>query len=89
MGCFVSKARSVEVSQNQQSTQPEKPENENGHHKEVEAVPAFREFSYAQLRLATNGFSPDNIVSEHGEKAPNAVYRGRLANEYWVAVKCF
>ncbi|KAJ6315691.1 hypothetical protein OIU78_019042, partial [Salix suchowensis] len=35
----------------------------------------FREYSLEQLRAATSGFSSDNIVSEHGEKAPNVVYR--------------
>ncbi|KAL0347381.1 UNVERIFIED_CONTAM: Serine/threonine-protein kinase BSK5 [Sesamum calycinum] len=35
------------------------------------------------------GFSPDNIVSEHGEKAPNVVYKGFLESEGWIAVKRF
>lgn len=43
-----------------------------------------------QLRVATAGFSPDNIVSEHGEKAPNVVYRGMLEDDdRLVAVKRF
>ena len=42
-----------------------------------------------ELRSATSGFSPDNIVSEHGEKAPNVVYRGKLEDDVWVAVKRF
>lgn len=42
-----------------------------------------------QLRVATEGFSSDNIVSEHGEKAPNVVYRGCLEEERLVAVKRF
>ena len=42
-----------------------------------------------QLRVATSGFSPDNIVSEHGEKAPNVVYRGMLEDDRLVAVKRF
>ncbi|GJM91355.1 hypothetical protein PR202_ga07718 [Eleusine coracana subsp. coracana] len=41
-------------------------------------VPAFAEFTLAELRAATGGFAADNIVSESGEKAPNLVYRGRL-----------
>ncbi|KAG8092420.1 hypothetical protein GUJ93_ZPchr0012g21195 [Zizania palustris] len=41
-------------------------------------VPAFAEFSLAELRAATGGFAAGNIVSESGEKAPNLVYRGRL-----------
>ncbi|VAI24761.1 unnamed protein product [Triticum turgidum subsp. durum] len=38
----------------------------------------FAEFSLAELRAATGGFAPENIVSESGDKAPNFVYRGRL-----------
>jgi len=41
-------------------------------------VPVFAEFSLAELRAATAGFAPQNIVSESGEKAPNLVYRGQL-----------
>jgi len=41
-------------------------------------VPAFAEFSLADLRAATGGFAAENIVSESGEKAPNLVYRGQL-----------
>lgn len=52
-------------------------------------MPAFREFSIEQLRIATSGFSVENIVSEHGEKAPNVVYRGKLDNHRRIAVKCF
>ncbi|KAL6503221.1 Serine/threonine-protein kinase bsk5 [Orobanche hederae] len=51
--------------------------------------PSFREFSWDELKAATNGFAADNIVSEHGEKAPNIVYKGLLQNERWVAVKRF
>ncbi|KAG6762218.1 hypothetical protein POTOM_032710 [Populus tomentosa] len=50
----------------------------------------FREYSLEQLRAATSGFSSDNIVSEHGEKAPNVVYRGKLQeDDRWIAVKRF
>lgn len=42
-----------------------------------------------QLRVSTDGFSADNIVSEHGEKAPNVVYKGRLQDVSFVAVKRF
>ncbi|KAG1355357.1 putative Serine/threonine-protein kinase BSK1-2 [Cocos nucifera] len=52
-------------------------------------VPAFSEFSLAELKTATNGFSSENIVSESGEKAPNLVYKGRLQNRRWIAVKKF
>ncbi|KAL8129942.1 hypothetical protein V2J09_019097, partial [Rumex salicifolius] len=54
-----------------------------------EALPSFTEYKVEQLRAATSGFSPDNIVSEHGEKAPNVVYRGRLNDGRWIAVKRF
>ncbi|XP_043698579.1 serine/threonine-protein kinase BSK5-like [Telopea speciosissima] len=53
------------------------------------ALPVFTEFGFEQLRIATSGFSVDNIVSEHGEKAPNVVYKGRLENDRWIAVKRF
>ncbi|KAI9182612.1 hypothetical protein LWI28_027217 [Acer negundo] len=49
----------------------------------------FSEFSYSYLKAATNNFSSDNIVSESGEKAPNIVYKGRLQNRQWIAVKKF
>ncbi|XP_073278493.1 serine/threonine-protein kinase BSK1-like isoform X1 [Primulina huaijiensis] len=52
-------------------------------------VPSFSEFSFADLKSATNNFSPDFIVSESGEKAPNIVYKGRLQNGRWIAVKKF
>ncbi|XVF68039.1 hypothetical protein PTKIN_Ptkin10aG0171000 [Pterospermum kingtungense] len=52
-------------------------------------VPSFSEFSLADLKAATNDFSSDNIVSESGEKAPNLVYKGRLQNKKWIAVKKF
>ncbi|XP_039014135.1 serine/threonine-protein kinase BSK5-like [Hibiscus syriacus] len=55
-----------------------------------ESLPGFIEYSLDQLRAAITGFSTDNIVSEHGEKAPNVVYRGKLDNEdRLVAIKRF
>lgn len=51
--------------------------------------PSFKEFRLEQLKSATGGFSSDNIVSEHGEKAPNVVYRGRLDDGRLIAVKRF
>ncbi|TYH54721.1 hypothetical protein ES332_D09G189500v1 [Gossypium tomentosum] len=62
---------------------------ENGGKGEKNAWPSFGEFSLEQLKVATSGFSSDNIVSEHGEKAPNVVYKGKLDNDRWVAVKRF
>ncbi|EXB95401.1 putative serine/threonine-protein kinase [Morus notabilis] len=49
----------------------------------------FCEFSLADLKAATNNFSADFIVSESGAKAPNVVYKGRLHNRSWIAVKKF
>ncbi|PKA53195.1 putative serine/threonine-protein kinase [Apostasia shenzhenica] len=49
----------------------------------------FQEFSFEQLRLATSGFAAENIVSEHGEKAPNVVYKGKLDAQRKIAVKRF
>ncbi|MBA0678597.1 hypothetical protein Goari_019934 [Gossypium aridum] len=57
---------------------------------EKESLPGFIEYSLEQLKAATSGFCTDNIVSEHGEKAPNVVYRGKLDGEdRLVAVKRF
>lgn len=62
---------------------------ENGGKNEGDSLPSFGEFSLDQLRAATSGFSSDNIVSEHGEKAPNVVYKGKLEDDRWIAVKRF
>lgn len=62
---------------------------ENGG-KEEETVPSFCEFNLEQLRAATASFSAENIVSEHGEKAPNVVYKGVLLESgRRIAVKRF
>lgn len=62
---------------------------ENGGKNEGDSLPSFGEFSLDQLRAATSGFSSDNIVSEHGEKAPNVVYKGKLEDDRCIAVKRF
>lgn len=62
---------------------------ENGGQNDKNAVPSFREFSLEELQAATSGFNSDNIVSEHGEKAPNVVYKGTLANTRVIAIKRF
>ena len=57
-----------------------------------EFVPPFLEFSFADLKAATNNFSIDHIVSESSDKSPNVVYKGRLQkenNQRFVAVKKF
>ncbi|CAN1853443.1 Serine/threonine-protein kinase BSK6 [Linum perenne] len=56
---------------------------------DLENGAGFKEFTLEQLKAATGGFSSDNIVSEHGEKAPNVVYRGKLDADRWIAVKRF
>lgn len=61
---------------------------ENGSRNE-DSLPGFSEFSLDQLKVATGAFSSENIVSEHGEKAPNVVYRGKLSDDRWIAVKRF
>ncbi|CAH8309590.1 unnamed protein product [Eruca vesicaria subsp. sativa] len=53
------------------------------------SCPSFREFSLEQLRVATDGFSAENIVSEQNERAPNIVYKGRLNDGRKIAVKRF
>ncbi|KAF3449026.1 hypothetical protein FNV43_RR09750 [Rhamnella rubrinervis] len=62
---------------------------ENGGKGDRDLWPSFTEFGLEQLKAATSGFSSDNIVSEHGEKAPNVVYKGKLDNGHWIAVKRF
>ncbi|KAF5470481.1 hypothetical protein F2P56_010994 [Juglans regia] len=62
---------------------------ENGSKNEKDSLPGFREFSLDQLRVATGGFSSEHIVSEHGEKAPNVVYKGMLQEDLYIAVKRF
>ncbi|KAI4322101.1 hypothetical protein L6164_021821 [Bauhinia variegata] len=62
---------------------------DDGNKNEKDHLPGFTEYSLDQLRSTTSGFSPDNIVSEHGEKAPNVVYKGVLEDDRWIAVKRF
>ncbi|MCI33078.1 putative serine/threonine-protein kinase, partial [Trifolium medium] len=67
----------------------ETPDAENDDRSEVSNWPTFREFTLEQLKNATSGFAVENIVSEHGEKAPNVVYKGKLENQMRIAVKRF
>uniref|UniRef100_A0A1J3G5M7 Serine/threonine-protein kinase BSK n=1 Tax=Noccaea caerulescens TaxID=107243 RepID=A0A1J3G5M7_NOCCA len=67
----------------------EAPEVENGENSEISDVPGFREYTLEQLKTATSGFAVEYIVSEHGEKAPNVVYKGKLENQKKIAVKRF
>ncbi|XP_050204141.1 serine/threonine-protein kinase BSK3 [Mercurialis annua] len=56
---------------------------------EADSLPVFREFTFEQLKNATSGFAVENIVSEHGEKAPNVVYKGKLESQRRIVVKRF
>ncbi|XP_044494762.1 serine/threonine-protein kinase BSK3-like [Mangifera indica] len=67
----------------------EAPDVENHEKSEADCLPSFREFTLEQLKNATSGFAVENIVSEHGEKAPNVVYKGKLENQRRIAVKRF
>ncbi|KAJ0111378.1 hypothetical protein Patl1_00428 [Pistacia atlantica] len=67
----------------------EAPDVENDEKSEADCLPVFREFTLEQLKNATSGFAVENIVSEHGEKAPNVVYKGKLESQRRIAVKRF
>ncbi|XP_059634153.1 serine/threonine-protein kinase BSK3-like [Cornus florida] len=67
----------------------EVPDIENEEKTETNNLPAFREFALEELKNATSGFAVENIVSEHGEKAPNVVYKGKMDNQRRIAVKRF
>lgn len=96
MGCCISSFL--------RETHPEKDQTRQTHHQHAPVLhppptvgvdPAtggastFAEFSFSDLKAATNNFSSEFIVSESGEKAPNLVYKGRLQNRRWIAVKKF
>ncbi|OIT28280.1 PREDICTED: probable serine/threonine-protein kinase At5g41260 [Nicotiana attenuata] len=88
MGCECSKLASCcWAGQNGPVHEAKNPDDEEKD--EVSDLPTFREFTVEQLRIATSGFAVENIVSEHGEKAPNVVYKGKLENQRRVAVKRF
>ncbi|OIW18911.1 hypothetical protein TanjilG_25354 [Lupinus angustifolius] len=67
----------------------ESSDQENGGKSEINMWGTISEFSLEQLKGATNGFSSENIVSEHGEKAPNVVYKGKIEDGKWIAIKRF
>ncbi|XP_048422020.1 serine/threonine-protein kinase BSK3 isoform X2 [Pyrus x bretschneideri] len=67
----------------------ETPDIDNEEKSEVDNLPAFREFTFEQLKNATSGFAVEYIVSEQGEKAANIVYKGKLENQKRIAVKRF
>ncbi|KAF5734490.1 Kinase protein with tetratricopeptide repeat domain isoform 1 [Tripterygium wilfordii] len=89
MGCGCSNLSLCCWSSGYNASIPEVQDVENEEKSEVDDVPAFREYSIETLRMATSGFAAENIVSEHGEKAPNVVYKGKLENQRRIAVKRF
>lgn len=89
MGCQCSKISSCFRGSQSNGPGPDSPHFENQEQSELPDVPLFREYTIEQLRIATSGFAVENIVSEHGEKAPNIVYKGKLENQRWIAVKRF
>ncbi|OMO58641.1 hypothetical protein COLO4_34456 [Corchorus olitorius] len=89
MGCGCSKLSACCWTSDQNGSIPEADNVENEEKGEVDDLPAFREYSIETLKMATSGFAVENIVSEHGEKAPNVVYKGKLDNQRRIAVKRF
>ncbi|KAM6584826.1 hypothetical protein CsatB_011828 [Cannabis sativa] len=89
MGCKCSKLSPCCWNSQFKAAVLEAPDVENEGNTEVNDIPAFREFTFEQLKNATSGFAVENIVSEHGEKAPNVVYKGKLENQRRIAVKRF
>ncbi|XP_054824253.1 serine/threonine-protein kinase BSK7-like [Prosopis cineraria] len=89
MGCDFSKFSACCSGTEQSGPVPEGNINENEENREATDVPPFQEYTIDQLRKATSGFAIENIVSEHGEKAPNVVYKGKLENQTRIAVKRF
>eukprot|EP00257_Ricinus_communis_P013577 XP_015571046.1 serine/threonine-protein kinase BSK7 [Ricinus communis] len=89
MGCECSKLSACCWSSEFDGSVPEDQNEGNEEKNEVDDLPAFREFTIETLKMATSGFAVENIVSEHGEKAPNVVYKGKLENQRRIAVKRF
>ncbi|OWM83659.1 serine/threonine-protein kinase BSK2 [Punica granatum] len=90
MGCIQSKTSHLpSPDQDPPITPDPKPDPANGEQVDQDLVPAFKEFGLSELRAATNGFSSELIVSESGEKAPNVVYKGKLRNNRFIAIKRF
>lgn len=92
MGCIQSKTTHLAAANDTPSlpdADKQVSANGEGESGDAQKIPAFREYNLNELRKATNGFSPDCIVSESGDKAPNVVYRGRLDTNRFIAVKRF
>ncbi|GLT60842.1 hypothetical protein SLA2020_335880 [Shorea laevis] len=78
MGCECSKLSACYLGSGHNGPVAETHSIENEERSEVGDLPTFREYTVDQLKQATSGFAVENIVSEHGEKAPNVVYKGKL-----------
>ncbi|XP_062146204.1 serine/threonine-protein kinase BSK7 [Alnus glutinosa] len=89
MGCECSKLSACWLGPEHNGPVAETHSIENEETSEVGDLPTFREYTVDQLSQATSGFATENIVSEHGEKAPNVVYKGKLENQVRIAVKRF
>ncbi|GMN64200.1 hypothetical protein TIFTF001_033282 [Ficus carica] len=89
MGCQCSKLNPCCWDSQFKAAVLEVPDIKNEGNSKVDDIPAFHEFTFEQLKNATSGFAVENIVSEHGEKAPNVVYKGKLENQRRIAVKRF
>ncbi|KAL5747451.1 hypothetical protein ACOSP7_024452 [Xanthoceras sorbifolium] len=89
MGCGCSKLSACCWGSEYGGAVPEAQSVENEEKGEVDNVPVFFEYSIETLKMATSGFAAENIVSEHGEKAPNVVFKGKLENQRRIAVKRF
>ncbi|KAJ7944916.1 Kinase family protein [Quillaja saponaria] len=89
MGCELSKFSACCWGSEQDGSVLEAPSIDKEENNEADGLPAFQDYTIDQLRKATSGFAIENIVSEHGEKAPNVVYKGKLDNQMRVAVKRF
>ncbi|KAG8659209.1 serine/threonine-protein kinase BSK7 [Manihot esculenta] len=89
MGCECSKLSACCWTSEFDGSIPEGQNEENEEKDEVDDLPAFREYTIETLKMATSGFAVENIVSEHGERAPNVVYKGKFENQRRIAVKRF
>ncbi|GMP96263.1 hypothetical protein CsSME_00044982 [Camellia sinensis var. sinensis] len=89
MGCQCSKLTACCWVSEQNGPVHEAPKAAENEKSEADDLPTFREYTIEQLRMATSGFAVENIVSEHGEKAPNVVYKGKVENQRRIAVKRF
>ncbi|CAH8309733.1 unnamed protein product [Eruca vesicaria subsp. sativa] len=90
MGCICSKTWRRSPSPSIKPTLIEDDDEEDDEETaENRSCPRFAVFSLEQLRVATDGFSAGNIVSEYNERVPNIVYKGRLIGGRKIAVKRF